>query len=131
MRAFAEERRSGTIEALLTTPLTAVAVVFGKYAALLLTYMAMWLPTLLYVFVLRDTGAVDWPVVASSYLGLTLLGAFFLAVGVLMSCLTQSQLVAMLLTTLSLFGLFILGIGERVFDPGGLLVSPRFCSEPA
>lgn len=121
MRAFAEERRSGTIEALLTTPVTAAAVVFGKYAAVFLTYLAMWAPTSLYVFILRGTGIVDWPVVAASYLGLSLLGGFFLAVGVLMSTLTQSQLVAMLLTTLSLFGLFILGIGERVFDPGPLL----------
>ncbi len=121
MRVLSEERRSGTIEALLTTPVTAPAVVLGKYAATFSTYALMWMPTLLYVFILRDTGAVDWSVVGASYLGVLLVGAFFLAVGTLMSALTRSQLVAALLTTLSLFGLFILGIGEQVFDPGLLL----------
>ena len=52
MRTFAEERRSGTIEALLTAPVTPTAVVLGKYLAVLSTYVVMWLPTLLYVVVL-------------------------------------------------------------------------------
>jgi ABC-2 type transport system permease protein len=121
MRLLAEERRSGTIEALMTTPVTASAVVLGKYTATLLTYALIWVPTLLYVFILRDTGAVAGSVVFSSYLGLLLVGGFFLALGTLMSALTKSQMIAMLLTTLSLFGLFILGIGEQVFEPGLLL----------
>jgi ABC-2 type transport system permease protein len=121
MRLFAEERRQGTVETLLTAPVSALSVVLGKYLATLCTYLAMWLPTVLYVVILRDTGAVDWGVVAASYLGVALLGAAYLAVGTLMSALTQSQLVALLLTTFTLFGLFILGIGERVFDPGLLL----------
>ncbi len=65
MRVFAEERRSGTIEALLTAPVTASSVVLGKYAALLTTYLLIWLPTLLYVVILRKTGGrglgVWWP----------------------------------------------------------------------
>jgi ABC-2 type transport system permease protein len=121
MRVFADERRQGTLETLLTAPVSALSVVLGKYCATLFTYWAMWLPTLLYVVILRDSGVVDWGLVGSSYLGVALLGAAYLAVGTLMSALTQSQLVAMLLTTLTLFGLFILGIGERVFDPGPLL----------
>jgi ABC-2 type transport system permease protein len=121
MRLFAEERRQGTIETLLTAPVSALSVVLGKYSATLCTYALMWLPTLLYVVILRDTGAVDWGVVGASYLGVFLLGAAYLAVGTLMSAVTQSQLVALLLTTFTLFGLFILGIGERVFDPGLML----------
>jgi ABC-2 type transport system permease protein len=121
MRLFAEERRQGTVETLLTAPVSALSVVLGKYVATLCTYLVMWLPTVLYVVILRDTGAVDWGVVGASYLGVALLGAAYLAVGTLMSALTQSQLVALLLTTFTLFGLFILGIGERVFDPGFLL----------
>ncbi len=128
MRTFAEERRSGTIEVLLTAPVSSLSVVVGKYAATLLTYVAMWLPTLLYVVILRGTGVVDWPVVAASYLGVLLIGASYLAVGTLMSAMTKSQLIAMLLTTLALFGLFILGIGERVFDPGPLLEVCRHVS---
>ncbi len=128
MRLFAEERRSGTIEPLLTAPVTAAAVVWGKYIATLATFAAMWLPTLLYVFILRDTGIVDVAVVASSYLGVGLVGASYLAIGTLMSALTKNQLVAMMLTTLALFGLFILGVGERVFEPGLLLELSRHVS---
>ena len=55
MRLFAEEKRSGTIEALLTAPVTAAGVVTGKYLAVLTTYAAMWGPTVLYVVILRRT----------------------------------------------------------------------------
>jgi ABC-2 type transport system permease protein len=118
MRTFAEERRSGTIEALLTAPVTPSAVVLGKYAAVLVTYALMWAPTVLYVLILRKTGVVDWGAVGSSYLGLLGVGSAYLALGLLMSAMSKSQLVALLLTVGALFGLFILGIGEYIFEPG-------------
>lgn len=118
MRVFAEERRSGTIEALLTAPVTPAGVVIGKYLATLATYVAMWLPTLLFILILRNTGHVDWRVVGSSYLGVFGVGAGYLAVGTLMSAMTRSQLTAFVLTMLVIFGLFILGIGEYVFEAG-------------
>jgi ABC-2 type transport system permease protein len=118
MRTFAEERRSGTIETLLTAPVTPSAVVLGKYAAVLSTYLVMWAPTLLYVVVLRHTGAVDWHAVASSYLGLFGIGAAYLGLGTLMSSLSKSQLIALLLAIFAEFGLFVLGVGEYVFEPG-------------
>ena len=120
MRVFAEERRSGTIESLLTAPVTATAVVAGKYFAALTTYVAMWAPTLLYVLILKNTGTIDWSVVGSSYLGVCAIGAGYLAVGTLTSAMTRSQLMALVLTVLVQFGLFILGIGEYIFDPGPL-----------
>lgn len=118
MRTFAEERRSGTIESLLTAPVGAGAVVLGKYLAVLSTYLLIWAPTVLYAVILRTTGSVDWPVVGTSYLGLGLIGASYLALGLLMSALTRSQLIALMLTILVQFGIFVLGIGEYVFDPG-------------
>lgn len=118
MRLFAEERRSGTIEGLLTAPVSAAQVVLGKYAATLTTFGLMWLPTVLYIVILRTTGDVDWHVVASSYVGVMGVGAGYLAVGTLMSAMTRSQLVAMMLTALVIFGLLIFGIGERIFEPG-------------
>jgi ABC-2 type transport system permease protein len=118
MRLLAEERRSGTIESLMTAPVGAAGVVLGKYAAALTTYVLIWIPTLLYVVILRKTGNVEWPVVLSSYLGLFLVGAQYLAIGILSSSLTKSQFVALLLTVLLQFGLFVLGIGEYIFDPG-------------
>src|SRR3954466_5554608 len=63
MRLFAEERRSGTIETLLTAPAATPGIVLGKFGAALTTYAAMWLPTLLYIVILRHTGDVDWHVV--------------------------------------------------------------------
>jgi ABC-2 type transport system permease protein len=120
MRLFAEERRSGTIEGLLTAPVTPFGAVTGKYLATLSTYSLMWLPTLLYAVLLRDTGSVDWGAVSASYLGLFGIGASYLAIGLLMSTMTKSQLIAMMLTVLIQFGIFVLGIGEYVFDPGPL-----------
>jgi ABC-2 type transport system permease protein len=118
MRVLAEERRSGTIEALMTAPVGSAGVVLGKYVAALLTYVLIWVPTLLYVVILRKTGNVDWLVMLSSYLGLFLVGAQYLAIGTLASSLTKSQFVALLVTVLIQFGLFVLGIGEYIFDPG-------------
>ena len=118
MRLFAEERRSGTVEALLTAPVTATGVVLGKYLATLSTFVLMWLPTVLYVVLLRNTGEVDWGVVLTSYAGVFGIGAGYLAVGTLMSAMTKSQLIAMMLSTLVIFGLLILGVGERIFEPG-------------
>ncbi len=118
MRLLAEERRSGTIEALMTAPVGSAGVVLGKYVAALLTYVLIWVPTVLYVVILRKTGNVDWLVMLSSYLGLFLVGAQYLAIGTLASALTKSQFVALLVTVLIQFGLFVLGIGEYIFDPG-------------
>lgn len=120
MRLFAEERKSGTIEALLTAPVTPLGVVLGKYLATLSTFVLMWLPTILYALILRNTGELDWPVVGASYGGVIAVGAGYLAVGTLMSALTRSQLVAMMLSTLVIFGLLILGVGERILGPGPL-----------
>jgi ABC-2 type transport system permease protein len=120
MRSFAEERRSGTIDGLLTAPVSALAMVLGKYMATLVSYVALWVPTVLYVVMLRNTGSVDWGVVASSYLAVFAIGAAYLSVGTLASCLTRSQLISLMLTLLVVFGLFLLGIGERIFDEGPL-----------
>lgn len=118
MRLFAEERRSGTIETLLTAPVSATAVVLAKYAAALTTYVAMWAPTLLYMVVLRRTGDIDWRVVASGYLGVLGVGSSYLSVGILMSALTKSQLLALVLSTMVNLALFTLGIGEMMGDQG-------------
>ena len=128
MRLFAEEKRSGTLETLLTAPVSPVGVVLGKFLAVLATYVLMWVPTVLYIVILRGTNAIEWPVVGSSYLGVVGVGAGYLAVGLLMSTLTRSQLVAFLLTTSVAFGLFIFGIGEYVFDPGPLLDTCSYVS---
>jgi ABC-2 type transport system permease protein len=121
MRLFAEERRTGTIDGLLSAPASATAIVLGKYLATLVTYVALWLPTLLYVVILRNVSQIDWAVVASSYLGVVAVGASYLGLGTLASAMANSQLTALLLTLLVVFGMFLFGVGERIFDAGPLL----------
>ena len=118
MRLFAEERRSGTIEPLLTAPVDAAAVVLGKYLAVLVAYCAMWLPTLLYCWLASQDGYVDWNVVGACYLAVLGVGAGYLAIGTLTSALTQSQLTAAIVSTMAIVGLFILGIGEFILPEG-------------
>lgn len=118
MRLFAEERRSGTIETLLTAPVGTVGVVLAKYAAVLVTYVVMWAPTALYMVQLSLTGDIDWRVVASGYLAVFLIGAGYLAVGLMTSALTESQLLAAVMSSMALIFLFMLGIGEFIVDSG-------------
>ena len=72
MRLFAEERRSGTIEPLLTAPVSSAGVVLGKFGAALMGYIAMWLPTFSYMVILASHGTIDWNVVASGYFAVLL-----------------------------------------------------------
>ncbi len=118
MRLFAEERRSGTIEALLTAPVGSAGVVLAKYAAALTTYAVMWAPTVLYVVIIGKTGDVDWRAVGASYLGVLCVGAGYLAIGTMTSALTTSQLTAAMLSAMALLLLFMIGIGEFVADTG-------------
>jgi ABC-2 type transport system permease protein len=120
MRALAEERRSGSIEALLSAPVSAPAIVMGKYMGSLVTYVLIWAPTLLYSATLSSAVQLHWPVILSGYLGIFLVGAAYLGLGLLMSALAKSQLIALLLTSSLIFGMFILGVGEYIFESEGL-----------
>lgn len=121
MRLFAEERRSGTIETLMTAPVASASVVLAKYLAVLVTYVVMWAPTVYYVQILKHTGDIDWQVVGASYLGVFLVGAGYLSLGLMMSALTKSQFLALVFTALVILGLFILGIAEFVTREGTAL----------
>jgi len=112
MRTFAEEKHSGTIETLMTAPVTERAVVLSKFMAALAMFLCMWLPTSAYPFLLEvfseEVAPLDlWPV-ASGYLGVLLLGMFYLSVGVLCSALTGSQVVAAI-ATYAMMGLLFFG----------------------
>jgi ABC-2 type transport system permease protein len=98
MRLFAEERRSGTIELLLTYPVRDGAVLLGKYLAALAMYGVMLAVTLVYPGLVLYFARVEWGVLATGYLGLLLMGATFLAVGLFASSLTENQIVASIIT---------------------------------
>jgi ABC-2 type transport system permease protein len=118
MRAFAEERRSGTIETLMTAPVGTTAVVLAKFFAALATYVVMWAPTALYMVLLRRTGELDWHVVATGYAGVFGVGASYVAIGILASAMTKSQMLALVFSSLVLIALFTIGIGELVLPDG-------------
>ena len=118
MRLFAEERRSGTIEALLTAPVQTLGVVLAKYAATLVIYVAMWAPTAFYLLIIAQTGEVDWRVVGASYLAVLGVGAGYLALGTMTSALTKSQLTSAVASAMAVVLLFMLGIGEFIFVDG-------------
>lgn len=120
MRSFAEERKSGAMEILLASPVGAMGLVFGKYLATLVTYVIFWLPTLLYAWTLKGSAPVDTRTLCTGYFGIFLAGSSALAIGILMSALTKSQVLALMLTITAEFGLFLLGLGENVFDSGPL-----------
>lgn len=118
MRLFAEERRSGTVETLLTAPVGTVGVVLAKFAAAMVAYLAMWAPTLLYIVIMKRAGDIDWRVVGTSYLGVFGVGAQYIALGTMMSAVARSQLVALILSSIVILGFFLLGLGEFVLDEG-------------
>jgi ABC-2 type transport system permease protein len=94
MRLLAEEQRSGTLELLMTLPVRDGEVVFGKFLAAFIFYLAVTLLTLVYPFVLLRFGNPDIGPMLTTYLGVILWGAGLLAIGVLASALTENQIVA-------------------------------------
>ncbi|GAB2952281.1 gliding motility-associated ABC transporter permease subunit GldF [Hymenobacter coalescens] len=107
MRTFAEEKKAGTIELLLTRPLTDGQLVGGKYLACLLLALLALVPTLLYYYSVHRLGSpqgnIDSAAFAGSLIGLTLLAAVFAAIGVLASALTRDQIIAFLVAVVGCF----------------------------
>jgi gliding motility-associated transport system permease protein len=106
MGLYAEERKRGTMELLMTSPISDVAIVLGKFLASLTLLVVMLLPTAgyaVYVF-LHSQPVPPWRLIAGGYLGALLLGAVLLAVGQFISSLTENQLIAAVLT----FGVFLI-----------------------
>jgi ABC-2 type transport system permease protein len=94
MRTYAEEKRSGTIELLLTSPVTDMQIILGKFFGALALYAAMLAVTLIHIAILFIYGNPEWKPIATAYLGLLLFGGCFLSVGLLISSLTNNQIIA-------------------------------------
>ena len=112
MRLFPEERKSGTIESLLTAPVSESEVVLGKFFGALGFFLTLWAPTLLYVVFIRAYTKIDPGPVASGYLGLVLLAAYFIAVATFASTLTKNQILAAVLGFGMLIPIFAMGLFE-------------------
>lgn len=94
MRLFAEEKRTGTIELLVTSPIRDIEVILGKWLAALLLYGGMLFLTALDLLFVFKYGQPDWKPVAVAYLGMILQAAGMLAVGMFISTLTKNQIIA-------------------------------------
>lgn len=119
MRLWAEERRSGTAELLLTFPLRDSDIVLGKFLAALLVYTVLLGLSLLYPGLAALFGSIDIGPVLSGYLGTFLLGAALLALGFLCSTWTENQIVACALAWASFLFFWLVGHAED-FAGGGL-----------
>jgi ABC-2 type transport system permease protein len=94
MRLFAEEKRSGTIELLMTSPINDWEIVLGKWLAAVGLYSIMLLVSVLHMAILFRYGQPDWRPLAVGYLGLLLQGGCLLAIGTFISTCTSNQIVA-------------------------------------
>ena len=111
MRSFAEERRLGTLETLLTSPVSTAEVVLGKFSAAYVFYMLLWGATVGFHYILhvyaRDTRLIDRGPLVGGYLFVAISGLLFIAIGILASAVTRSQAVAGILSFAMLFTLIV------------------------
>jgi ABC-2 type transport system permease protein len=109
MRTYSEEKRSGTIELLLTSPVSDLEIILGKFFGALGLYAAMLAVTLLYMGLLFVYGNPEWRPLVAGYLGLLLMGGAFVSIGLLISSTTQNQIVAGVVTFVVFLLLWIIG----------------------
>ena len=118
MRLLSEEYRSGTIEALMTAPVSEAEVVVAKFLGVAVFFLFMLIPTWAYVLVLCILGDPQLGPILSAYVGLLLMGLQCLALGVLCSALSRSQIVAGVMGLVILLILWVLGaVGETMVGP--------------
>lgn len=120
MRTFAEEKRSGTMELLLTSPLTDIEIVFGKFLGAIIFYCALLGVTAVYIGFFFIYGNPEWKPVLTGYLGLVLQGGCFVATGLFISSTTKNQMVAGTATFVTLLLLWII---SWLADSAGPLMS--------
>lgn len=110
MRTFAEEKKAGTIELLLTRPVTDLQIILGKYFASLLLALFALLPTLVYYYTIYELGQpkgnIDSAAVVGSYIGLIFLAGVFASIGVFASAITENQIVAFIIAVFLCFILY-------------------------
>ena len=110
MRAFSDEKRMGTLELLLTKPISLQQIVLGKYFGALLLILLALIPTLVYIFSISDLGNPpgnwDSGSTIGSYIGLLFLGMAYTAIGIFTSTLTENQIVAFIIAVFLCFFMY-------------------------
>lgn len=110
MRLFSEEKKQKTEQGLLTAPVSLGEIVFGKYFAALILYTIALMMPFVYALILSSFGLVEWGMVFANFLALFLLGAAFIAVGTLVSALTENQIAAAVLSFVALMALYMIDV---------------------
>lgn len=108
MRSFSEEKKSGTIELLLTKPVTDMEIVVGKFISNVVLTALTILPTVVYVVSLSFLGRLDFGAIISAYIGVILMCSIYISIGLFASSLTENQVVAFIISFLMIFALFML-----------------------
>ncbi|HUN66440.1 MAG TPA: ABC transporter permease subunit [Bacteroidota bacterium] len=108
MRLISEERKSGTLELLVTKPIGEGDIIVGKFLAAWTLYFFTLLPTVCYYITVSIIGSLDTGAVIGGYLGLLLVGAVFIAISVFGSAVTENQVVAFIVSLFIVFSLFML-----------------------
>ena len=109
MRTYAEEKRSGSIELLLTSPVTDGQIILGKFFGAMGLYVSILAVTLLYMAILFYFGNPEWRPLVAAYLGLLLMGGAFVSIGLLISSTTNNQIVAGVVTFVVFLLFWIIG----------------------
>lgn len=119
MRLIAEERRTKTLELLMTSPVRPFEIVLGKYLSGLVIMSIMLALTLIFPLLLQQFGgsaaqsALDWRSVATGYMGMFLLGAAFVAVGLFSSAISESQIISVIVGFATLLMFYVIGLAAR------------------
>lgn len=109
MRSFSEEKKQGTLELLLTKPITDIELILGKYLSALTLIVITLSPTILYFIIIKMIGPISfWPFL-TSLLGYILMSAFFIGIGVFVSSLTENQIIAFIVSVLICLSFFLFG----------------------
>ena len=117
MRLISEELKTGTIESLMTAPVSELQVVVAKYLAALTFYVFLWLPTMGYGLIIDFYGGnLDWGPIVGGYTGVFGMGAMFLAVGIFGSTFSKNQIVAAMGTFAMVFTVFVLTFLENLVN---------------
>ena len=120
MRTFAEEKKTGTIELLLTKPITDFDIIFAKFLSTLSFAALALAPTIIYVISLSFLGSLDYGSIISAYIGLILMSGVLVSIGIFASSLTENQVIAFIVCFLIVFALFMLN-KILIYMPTGIV----------
>ncbi len=123
MRLMSDDKRQKTDQALLTAPVGLTGIVLGKFAAAFVLFLIGASITLVFAFIIALQVNPDWMLVLGNFLGLLLLGGMVIAIGLLISCLTESQFIAALGTFLASFALLMIDSLGSLFSNNKFMLS--------